>query len=83
MDGFCSSKPVFVNVFFCGREVASVRATLRHFLELMLTSPDHLVDVRKLLAGTGRSTKRMDDITGVLEDISLIEKQSDHKFKWM
>lgn len=72
-----------MNVLLCGCVVVPVGETLRHFLELMLTSPDHLVDVRKLLAGTGRSTKRMDDITEVLEDISLIEKQSDHKFKWM
>lgn len=56
---------------------------LRRFLELMLASPDNLVDIRKLLAGTGRGKKRLNDITDVLEDISLIEKLSDHKFKWM
>uniref|UniRef100_H3CZF0 THAP-type domain-containing protein n=1 Tax=Tetraodon nigroviridis TaxID=99883 RepID=H3CZF0_TETNG len=56
---------------------------LRRFLELMLASPDHLVDVRRLMAGTESSTDRMDDITGVLEDIRLIEKQSAHRFKWI
>lgn len=61
----------------------SVAETLRRFLELMLVSPDHLVDVRKLAAGTGSSANRIDDITEVLEDIRLIEKQSAHKFKWM
>lgn len=64
-------------------KVVSVGEMLRRFLELMLMSPDNLVDIRKLLAGTGRSKKRIDDITDVLEDISLIEKLSDHKFKWM
>lgn len=56
---------------------------LRRFLELMLASPNNLVDIRRLLAGTGRSKKRIDDITDVLEDINLIEKLADHKFKWM
>lgn len=64
-------------------EVVPVGEVLHRFLELMLASPDNLVDIRKLLAGTGRSKKRIDDITDVLEDISLIEKLSDHKFKWM
>lgn len=64
-------------------EVVPVGEMLRRFLELTLASPDNLVDIRKLLAGTGRSKKRIDDITDVLEDISLIEKLSDHKFKWM
>lgn len=49
----------------------------------MLASPDHLVDVRQLMAGTGSSTKRINDITSVLEHVRLIEKQSVHKFKWM
>lgn len=61
----------------------SIAGTLRCFLELMLASPDHLVDVRQLMAGTGSSTKRIDDITSVLEHVRLIEKQSVHKFKWM
>lgn len=64
-------------------EGVSVAETLRRFLELMLVSPDHLVDVRKLAAGTGSGANRIDDITEVLEDIRLIEKQSAHKFKWM
>lgn len=64
-------------------EVVPVGEMLRRFLELMLASPDNLVDIRKLLAGTGRSKKRLSDITDVLEDISLIEKLSDHMFKWM
>lgn len=63
-------------------EVVPVGEMLRRFLELMLASPDNLVDIRKLLAGSGRGKKRIDDITDVLEDISLIEKLSDHKFKW-
>lgn len=63
----------------------SVAETLRRFLELMLASPDHLADVRRLMAGTGSGSgaSRIDDITAVLEDIRLIEKQSAHKFKWM
>ncbi|XP_056873196.1 transcription factor E2F2 isoform X1 [Takifugu flavidus] len=65
------------------KHVVPVGEMLRRFLELMLASPDNLVDIRKLLAGTGRSKKRIDDITDVLEDISLIEKLSDHKFKWI
>lgn len=56
---------------------------MRCFLELMLASPDHLVDVRKLVAGMGSSANGIDDITNVLEDIRLIEKQSAHQFKWM
>lgn len=64
-------------------EGVSVAKTLRCFLELMLASPDHLVDVRKLVAGTGSSANRIDNITNVLEDIRLIEKQSAHQFKWM
>lgn len=64
-------------------EGVSVAETLRRFLELMLASPDHLVDVRRLMAGTGSSANGIDDITNVLEDIRLIEKQSAHTFKWM
>lgn len=67
----------------CVCEGVSLAERLRRFLELMLASPDHLVDVRRLMAGTESSTDRMDDITGVLEDIRLIEKQSAHRFKWM
>lgn len=62
----------------------SVGETLRCFLELMLASPDHLVDVRKLAAAAaGRGESRLEDVTDVLEDVRLIEKQSAHKFKWM
>ncbi|CAG01476.1 unnamed protein product [Tetraodon nigroviridis] len=67
----------------CVCEGVSLAERLRRFLELMLASPDHLVDVRRLMAGTESSTDRMDDITGVLEDIRLIEKQSAHRFKWI
>lgn len=63
-------------------EVRPVHETLRRFLELMLASSDQLVDVRALMTG-GRISRRIHDVTDVLEDVRLIEKQSEHKFKWM
>lgn len=77
------SVPLNLHMCSCGCEGVSVAKTLRCFLELMLASPDHLVDVRKLVAGAGSSANGIDDITSVLEDIRLIEKQSAHQFKWM
>lgn len=66
-------------------EGVSAAQRLRRFLELMLASPDHLLDVRRLAAGAdgGGGAGRVDDITGVLEEIRLIQKQSAHSFKWM
>lgn len=66
----------------CRLDLSSVEMT-RRFLEMMLASPDNLVDTKTLAGGTQTGRRRIYEITRVLEGIDLIEKQSVHKFKWM
>nr|XP_046228950.1 transcription factor E2F6 [Scatophagus argus] len=61
----------------------SVGALAQRFLELMLASPDSLLDIRLVTAGMQTARRRIYDITNVLEGISLIKKQSMHMFKWI
>lgn len=52
-------------------------------LELMMAAPDSSLDIRHVTSSLQTCRKRICDITRVLEGISLIEKQSVDKFKWM
>uniref|UniRef100_A0A3Q0QWM1 E2F transcription factor 6 n=1 Tax=Amphilophus citrinellus TaxID=61819 RepID=A0A3Q0QWM1_AMPCI len=55
----------------------------RGFLELLLAAPDGSLDLRQAAANLRTSVQRVDDITGILDDISLIQRESTHKIKWI
>ncbi|XP_049914499.1 transcription factor E2F6 isoform X1 [Epinephelus moara] len=65
------------------RTDVSLGALTQHFLELILNAPDNLVDLRQVTTSLQTRRRRVYDITNVLEGISLVEKQSANKIKWI
>lgn len=53
------------------------------FLELLLMAPDGSMDLREATTSLQTRRRRVYDITNVLEGISVIEKQTANKVKWM
>lgn len=70
------------DIFFVTPD-ATVAELTQRFLELMLTAPDSSLDIRQMTMGLQTGKRRIYDITSVLESVSLIEKQSVNRFKWM
>lgn len=65
------------------RQDVSLGTLTQHFLELLQNSPDGSVDLRHVTTSLNTRRRRVYDITNVLEGISLIEKQSINRFKWI
>ncbi|XP_053193534.1 transcription factor E2F6 [Scomber japonicus] len=65
------------------RQDVSLGLLARRFLELLLASPDGMVDLRQAVSSLQTRKRRIYDITNVLTGISLIEKQSACMFKWI
>ncbi|XP_034384164.1 transcription factor E2F6 isoform X2 [Cyclopterus lumpus] len=65
------------------RTDVSLGVLTRRFLELLLASPDGSVDLRQVTTILQTRRRRVYDITNVLEGISLMEKESTNKFKWI
>ncbi|XP_054474065.1 transcription factor E2F2 isoform X2 [Anoplopoma fimbria] len=65
------------------RTDVSLGTLTQRFLELLLASPDGSVDLRQVTTILQTRRRRVYDITNVLEGISLIEKKSTNKFKWI
>ncbi|XP_042359417.1 transcription factor E2F6 [Plectropomus leopardus] len=61
----------------------SLGTLTQRFLELLLNAPDSSVDLRQATTSLQTRRRRVFDIINVLEDISLIEKQSANKVKWI
>lgn len=61
----------------------TVTEMTKRLLELMLASPDSTMDVRQLTSAQRSASRRICDITNVLQSIELLEKQSPHNYKWM
>lgn len=55
----------------------------RGFLELLLAAPDGSLDVRLVAANLQTSVQQVHNIARVLDGISLIQRESAHKIKWM
>lgn len=66
--------------FVCSCPEMPLGELTQRVLELMMAAPDSSLDIGHVAPSL---QKRICDITRVLEDISLIEKQSVDKFKWM
>ncbi|XP_028252345.1 transcription factor E2F6 [Parambassis ranga] len=67
---------------FCRYDVSLALLTTR-FLELMLRTPDCSLDLRQVTTIMKTRKRRVYDITNVLSGISLIEKQSANRIKWI
>lgn len=65
------------------RTDVSLGVLTQRFLELILNAPDNLVDLRQVTTSLQTRRRRVYDITNVLEGISLVEKQSANKIKWI
>uniref|UniRef100_A0A669F4U2 Transcription factor E2F6 n=1 Tax=Oreochromis niloticus TaxID=8128 RepID=A0A669F4U2_ORENI len=55
----------------------------RGFLELLLAAPDGSLDVRLVAANLQTSVQQVHNIARVLDGISLIQRESAHKIKWI
>ncbi|XP_035534660.1 transcription factor E2F6 isoform X2 [Morone saxatilis] len=65
------------------RHDVSLGMLTQRFLELMLAAPDSTVDIRQVVTSLQTRRRRVYDITNVLEGISLVEKQSVNRYKWI
>ncbi|XP_069033598.1 transcription factor E2F6 [Embiotoca jacksoni] len=65
------------------RQDVSLGMLTQRFLELLLLAPDGVVDLRHVTASLQTRKRRVYDITSVLDGISLIEKQSANRVKWI
>ena len=61
----------------------SLGVLTRRFLDLMLAAPDNSLDLRQVISDMQCRRRRIYDIINILEGISLVERQSANKFKWM
>lgn len=55
----------------------------RGFLELLLAAPDGSLDIRLVAANLQTSVQQVHNIARVLDGISLIQRESAHKIKWI
>lgn len=61
----------------------SLGVLTRRFMDLMLAAPDNSLDIRQVISDMQCRRRRIYDIINILEGISLVERQSANKFKWM
>ncbi|XP_010743627.3 transcription factor E2F3 isoform X1 [Larimichthys crocea] len=64
------------------KKEVSMRALVKRFLEMMLTAPGGLLDVRQVVASLQTRRRRLNDVTNVLRGINLIDKPAAHLFTW-
>ncbi|TKS76173.1 Transcription factor E2F6 [Collichthys lucidus] len=64
------------------KQEVSMHVLVKRFLEMMLTAPDGLLDVRQVVASLQTHRRRLNDVTNVLQGINLIENTAAHIFKW-
>lgn len=65
------------------RQDVSLGMLTRRFLELLLIAPDGSVDLGQVTTSLQTRRRRVYDITNVLDAISLIEKESASRIKWI
>ncbi|XP_051264370.1 transcription factor E2F6 isoform X2 [Dicentrarchus labrax] len=65
------------------RQDVSLGMLTQRFLKLMLAAPDSTVDIQQAMSRLQIRRRRVYDITNVLEGISLVEKQSTSRYKWI
>uniref|UniRef100_A0A3P9J8R3 THAP-type domain-containing protein n=1 Tax=Oryzias latipes TaxID=8090 RepID=A0A3P9J8R3_ORYLA len=65
------------------REDVSLGLLAQRFLDLLQNTPDGALDLRDVTTSLNTRRRRVYDITNVLEGISLLERQSANKFKWI
>ncbi|XP_073348877.1 transcription factor E2F6 [Pagrus major] len=65
------------------RQDVSLGVLTRRFLDQMLAAPDNSLDIRQVIIDLQTRRRRIYDITNVMEGISLVERQSANKFKWI
>ncbi|XP_029903038.1 transcription factor E2F6 isoform X2 [Myripristis murdjan] len=65
------------------RNDVSLGFLTKRFLELMLASPDGVLDLRQVAASLHTRRRRVYDITNVLDGVCLIKKQSANTIKWI
>ncbi|KAM9355987.1 transcription factor E2F6 [Pholidichthys leucotaenia] len=68
---------------FVSRGELSLAILTQRFLEQLLLSPDHTVDVGEVAKRLNTRRRRVYDITNVLQGINLVDKESASKFKWI
>lgn len=65
------------------RQDVSLGVLTRRFMDLMLAAPDNSLDIRQVISDMQCRRRRIYDIINILEGISLVERQSANKFKWI
>lgn len=65
------------------RKDVSLGTLTKHFLEILHSSPNGVVDLNEIAPHLHVRKRRVYDVTNVLEGIDLIRKQSTSKIKWL
>ncbi|XP_070843517.1 transcription factor E2F3-like [Chaetodon trifascialis] len=74
-------QPIHTKKF--SRQDVSLGLLTQRFLKLLLASPDSSVDLRQAAASLETCRRRVYDITNILDGISLIQKESANRIKWI
>ncbi|XP_019962840.2 transcription factor E2F6-like [Paralichthys olivaceus] len=61
----------------------SVGKVTQRFLEMFLTVPDGLLDLRQVTTRLRTHKQRVNDITNILQSVNLIERHSTNVIKWI
>ncbi|XP_041814988.1 transcription factor E2F6-like [Chelmon rostratus] len=65
------------------RQDVSLGLLTRHFLELLLASPDSSVDLKQATVSMKTCRQRVYDITNILDGISLTQREPANRIKWI
>ncbi|XP_034435687.1 transcription factor E2F6-like isoform X2 [Hippoglossus hippoglossus] len=65
------------------RQGWSVEKVTQRFLQMFLTVPDGLLDLRQVRTRLRTHRQRVNDITNILQSINLIERHSTNVIKWI
>ncbi|XP_060947957.1 transcription factor E2F6 [Limanda limanda] len=61
----------------------SVEKVTQRFLQMFLTVPDGVLDLRHVRTSLRPHVQRVDDIASVLQSVQLVERRSAHVVKWI
>ncbi|CAB1420441.1 unnamed protein product [Pleuronectes platessa] len=61
----------------------SVEKVTQRFLQMFLTVPDGVLDLRQVRTSLRPHLQRVNDITSILQSVQLVERRSTHVVKWI
>ncbi|XP_062266674.1 transcription factor E2F6-like [Platichthys flesus] len=65
------------------RQRWSVEKVTQRFLQMFLTVPDGVLDLRQVRTSLRPHMQRVNDITSILQSVQLVERRSTHVVKWI